>query len=417
MRRRLNLQLSSVGNATQHCLTRALHALSADHSFHFRLPRSLPAMSAANPAKRKLADEELQGTVVQHEQPDQQLVLKKQRTGESNQSLVAVHPHSTALVTAASSAPPRTSSLQAPTMCLTGHGAAVLACKFNADGTQLASGGVDKFLLLWDLAKSGEVTNTAMLAGHDDPILDLAWIGTEQVVTASADKTCALWDVQTGQRVKRFRGAQGVVNSVDCSRRGNTLIVTGSDDCTTRIYDLRSKYAAHSFVDHYQILSTVFSDDATQVFSAGISNDIKAWDLRTGKILFDLIGHRDSVTGLSVSPDGSYLLSNSMDCTLRCWDVRPFVPASRLTTVMKGHTHDLEQNLLRCAWSADGLRVAAGSADKATNIWQASSGELTYRLPGHNGVVNAVEFHPTEPVIASCSNDKTIWLGEITASS
>ena len=36
-------------------------------------------------------------------------------------------------------------------------------------------------------------------------------------------------------------------------------------------------------------------------------------------------GHSDTVTGLSLSPDGALLLSNAMDNTLRVWDTRAFV--------------------------------------------------------------------------------------------
>jgi WD40 repeat protein len=36
-----------------------------------------------------------------------------------------------------------------------------------------------------------------------------------------------------------------------------------------------------------------------------------------------------------------------------------------------------------------------------------------YKLPGHQGTVNEVSFHPTEPIVASCSNDGKIYLGEI----
>ena len=42
---------------------------------------------------------------------------------------------------------------------------------------------------------------------------------------------------------------------------------------------------------------------------------MKVWDLRKGDVLYTLIGHNDTVTGVSVSPDGSYLASNSMDNT------------------------------------------------------------------------------------------------------
>ena len=38
---------------------------------------------------------------------------------------------------------------------------------------------------------------------------------------------------------------------------------------------------------------------------------------------------------------------------------------------------------------------------------------VKYRLPGHNGAVTEVAFHPEEPIIGSCSSDKSIYLGEI----
>ena len=41
-----------------------------------------------------------------------------------------------------------------------------------------------------------------------------------------------------------------------------------------------------------------------------------------------LPGHLDSITGLALSPDENFLLSNAMDSTLRLWDIRPFVADS-----------------------------------------------------------------------------------------
>lgn len=40
---------------------------------------------------------------------------------------------------------------------------------------------------------------------------------------------------------------------------------------------------------------------------------VKIWDLRKTDVLYTLRGHADTVTGLRLSPDGSYLLSNAMD--------------------------------------------------------------------------------------------------------
>lgn len=42
---------------------------------------------------------------------------------------------------------------------------------------------------------------------------------------------------------------------------------------------------------------------------------LQVWDLRKNAVLYKMSGHLDTVTGLCLSPDGSYVLSNSMDNT------------------------------------------------------------------------------------------------------
>jgi len=126
-----------------------------------------------------------------------------------------------------------------------------------------------------------------------------------------------------------------------------------------------------------------------------------------------LEGHEDTVTGVRLSPDGSYLLTNAMDNTVRIWDVRPFVKGHRNIKIFQGIQHNYEKTLLRCAWSPDGSKISAGSADRFVYIWDTASRRILYKLPGHRGSVNEVDFHPKEPIVASCSNDQTIYLGEI----
>lgn len=67
------------------------------------------------------------------------------------------------------------------------------------------------------------------------------------------------------------------------------------------------------------------------------------WDLRKNALFAKLHGHVDTVTGLSVSRDGSYLLSNGMDNTLRVWDLRPFSPLDRCVKIFVGHQHNFEK--------------------------------------------------------------------------
>lgn len=193
------------------------------------------------------------------------------------------------------------------------------------------------------------------------------------------------------------------------------MAVTGSDDCTALIWDLRVRNEIDTISCPYQITSVVLSDDSSQLFTGGIDNEIKCWNLRTGTVEYALQGHGDTITGLALSPDGSYLLSNGMDGFLKIWDVRPFVADTRLVSTFEGHAHDMQQWLLKCSWSASGRRISSGSSDGFVYVWDVASGAIQYKLPGHKATVAEVSFHPNEPIIASCGADRQIFLGEIEA--
>jgi len=55
------------------------------------------------------------------------------------------------------------------------------------------------------------------------------------LVTAATDKTMALWDVDVGSRVKKFKGHTGFVNCCNVARRGPQLVCSGSDDQTIKV--------------------------------------------------------------------------------------------------------------------------------------------------------------------------------------
>jgi phage-related protein len=89
-----------------------------------------------------------------------------------------------------------------------------------------------------------------------------------------------------------------------------------------QLWDLRVKRAVHTMSEEYQVLAVAFGEAGDQVYTGGIENTIKVWDLRKVEVAMTLKGHTDTVTGLRVSPDGTHLLSNAMvrqhPCPRRC---------------------------------------------------------------------------------------------------
>jgi WD40 repeat protein len=77
----------------------------------------------------------------------------------------------------------------------------------------------------------GDCDNYGKLTGHKGAVLDLQWSRDSSVVfSASADMTLASWDLETGLRIRRHIGHEEVINCLDVSRRGEEILVSGSDD-------------------------------------------------------------------------------------------------------------------------------------------------------------------------------------------
>ncbi|KZF24267.1 Ca2+/calmodulin-dependent protein kinase [Xylona heveae TC161] len=343
-----------------------------------------------------------------------QMIVKRQRSnGDLSGSNAVAVVNSTAQDGALIQAVPRTSGLQAPILELTGHSGEVFATRFDPTGQHIASGSMDRSIMLW--RTYGECENYGILNGHKGAVLDLQWSRDSRVVySASADAMLASWDLDTGLRIRRHVGHEEVINCMDVSKRGEELLISGSDDGSIGIWDPRQKEAVDYIETEFPVTAVTLSEAGNELYSGSIDNDIKVWDLRKKSVAYTMIGHTDTITSLQISPDSQTLLSNSHDSTVRTWDIRPFAPTDRHIRTFDGAPTGLEKNLIRASWDPQGQKIAAGSGDRSVVVWEAATGKLLYKLPGHKGTVNDVRFSPTsEPIIVSASSDRNLMLGEL----
>uniref|UniRef100_A0A3Q3W2L8 WD repeat-containing protein 18 n=1 Tax=Mola mola TaxID=94237 RepID=A0A3Q3W2L8_MOLML len=173
---------------------------------------------------------------------------------------------------------------------LSRHYQDVTCLKFTDDSSHFISGGKDNLALVWslpsviqlDLSHTPEPRH--VLARHSLPITDLhcGLMGTQaRVATASLDHTVKVWELSSGELLLSILFDVEIM-SVTMDPCEYFLFCGGSDG------------------NIFQVSLCGQSDDGNQVFR----------------------GHRNLVTCLSVSMDGTLLLSGSHDETVRLWDIQ-----------------------------------------------------------------------------------------------
>ena len=182
---------------------------------------------------------------------------------------------------------------------LSGHSQEVCGLKWSPDGTQLASGGNDNLLNIWDARSSGvsggvvsanaPVAPRLTLRDHTAAVKAVAWCPWKRNLLASgggtADRCIKMWNTGTG----------ACLQSVD----------TGS-----------------------QVCSLLWSTTEKELLSShGFSqNQLCLWKYPSMLRVKELTGHTSRVLHLAASPDGQTVCSAAADETLRFWKV--FAPAS-----------------------------------------------------------------------------------------
>jgi hypothetical protein len=200
------------------------------------------------------------------------------------------------------------------------------------------------------------------------------------------------------------------------------LALVGSENGGVRFWDIGdgASLVERAFLQGHDspITAVAFKGDGSLVASSGgrayLREDqgdnlyaISLWNVDTVSLVGARRGHTESVTGLAFTPDGTTLISGSLDGAIRFW---PAIEANAEATVVI----EVGSPVRALALSPDGSRVAAGLEDGTVVVWDAGTQQEVLRLEGHTAAVNAVTFSPDGTLLASGGEDAAVIVWDLT---
>lgn len=112
--------------------------------------------------------------------------------------------------------------------------------------------------------------------------------------------------------------------TISTSDPTGSLFATGSADGTVKVWDATQGHCTHVFKGHGGVMSALYFDINTarppRLVTASDDCRVRVWDLSTRKALLNLDGHSSVVRGLAVTSDGKSIISGGRDKVYSVWD-------------------------------------------------------------------------------------------------
>lgn len=224
---------------------------------------------------------------------------------------------------------------------LTTHAGPINAITFSSlGGTYILTGSSDRQIHLSrsEPASSSSSSSSSLpsvttspiqkYAAHGYPVLDIAVSQDNQTfASVGGDRSVFLWDVQNATgTLRRFgnnttQGHTSRINAVAFAGAGDSVLVSGGDDTSVRLWDVKSRDAKPLMVlDEAKdgVSSLAVPLNGYELVAGSVDGRVRSYDIRMGRVTVDVMP--GPVTSLDVSRDARAVLVGCLDGRLRMMD-------------------------------------------------------------------------------------------------
>lgn len=221
---------------------------------------------------------------------------------------------------------------------LYGFRCSVKAVTFSPDGRTIAAAGNDGMLKLWDVKTGVEQKSLVHInsADVDMSVYSVAFSRDgKKIYAGNGDGTISEWDVSSGKETRVWKAHDNTAFRLLFSPDYKLLASFGDsvvnlwDTSTWREVGTMSMIRTAGVSTHSG--SIAFSHNGKLIAASDIGLDPKqntyvyvqalVWNVKTGEKLFTIEGHKFDIDGLAFTRDDRFLLTGSVDATIKFWDM------------------------------------------------------------------------------------------------
>ena len=207
------------------------------------------------------------------------------------------------------------------------------------------------------------------LIGHSRSVTSLTFATNgERLISASADSTIRVWDMDSRVTTRLLKGHQSGVGSVSLTSDESRAVSAGIDK---RILEWDLNAPLRPFREHLlaeRVKQVVFSADSRSFYTVNNEGTVSIWDTETFLKQHSLspeLGERSSII---LSPDGNHLIVGTGSGQLWVLD------AGGLQVVARRSTQS--GRILPVGFSADGKSLVALEPPNKISLWSAETWQL-----------------------------------------